>query len=217
MKTYTYKVYDASDNFLTEWTDVINEPFFSEEINTAGSELVLVLGRKPDDYDEGVSVKFGNVVKIYIDDAEADAQLFYQGEIVNYTPIFGQDERVEVTLYSLGYKLDKIIYRIADNQDQIQETGDSEYFFSDNAPVAQSFIPDAETMNSVDVKISVSEPRNVTLGIHTDSSGSPSVNAIAGSSVTTLVTATEATVTRFRFEEPLSLSLLTTYWIVLQT
>lgn len=47
-KTFSYKVYDDMDNFLGEWTDVISELGFSQEINTAGSAVEVELARNSD-------------------------------------------------------------------------------------------------------------------------------------------------------------------------
>ena len=47
-KTYAYKVYDEQDNFIGQWTDVINEFSFSQEINSPGSVTEVRLARNSD-------------------------------------------------------------------------------------------------------------------------------------------------------------------------
>lgn len=47
-KTYLYKVYDADDNFLGVWKDVISEFTYSQEINSAGSAIQVELARNSD-------------------------------------------------------------------------------------------------------------------------------------------------------------------------
>lgn len=47
-KTYLYKVYDSSNNYVGLWNDVIDEFNFTEELNTAGSAVSLTLARNSD-------------------------------------------------------------------------------------------------------------------------------------------------------------------------
>lgn len=47
-KTYLYKVYDTSDNFLGLWDDVINDFTYDQEINSAGSSIQVDLARNSD-------------------------------------------------------------------------------------------------------------------------------------------------------------------------
>lgn len=47
-KTYVYKVYDTEGNYLGQWTDVISDFHYSQEINTAGSSIDVVLARNSD-------------------------------------------------------------------------------------------------------------------------------------------------------------------------
>jgi PKD repeat protein len=47
-KTYLYKVYDESNNFLGVWDDVASDPNWSEEINSAGSSQTITLARNSD-------------------------------------------------------------------------------------------------------------------------------------------------------------------------
>lgn len=44
-KEYLYKVYDSAGNFIGVWTDVVDEPQFSQQINTPGTTMTVQLGR----------------------------------------------------------------------------------------------------------------------------------------------------------------------------
>jgi len=47
-RTYLYKVYSPSGNFLGIWDDVASDFGYSQEINSAGSAITVVLGRNSD-------------------------------------------------------------------------------------------------------------------------------------------------------------------------
>ena len=47
-KTYLYKVYDPSGNYIETWKDVVDEPEFTEEINSLGSSMTVELARNSD-------------------------------------------------------------------------------------------------------------------------------------------------------------------------
>ena len=47
-KAYLYKVYDSSDNFLGIWDDVVSDPNFTQQVNSAGSALEVELARNSD-------------------------------------------------------------------------------------------------------------------------------------------------------------------------
>jgi len=47
-KTYMYKVYDKNWNYLGIWDDVISEFGYSQEINSAGSQITVTLARNAD-------------------------------------------------------------------------------------------------------------------------------------------------------------------------
>lgn len=215
MKTYTYKVYDASGNYITDWNDVINDISFAQEINSPAVEVAIRLGRKANDYGEELDVKFKNIVKVYVSDNEADAELLLQGYIVDYSPVYDVNEYVEVIIFTFGAELDGSIYIEDETADQSQATGSTELDFGAVTKVAQSFIPTQTTMGSIDIKLFADETVNVALSIQTDSAGSPSGSIVTGSSVTKTITNTTAEVIRFTFDADITLSLATTYWIVL--
>jgi hypothetical protein len=47
-KRYLYKVYDTSNTFLGVWDDVVSDPSWSEELNSAGSSMSVTLARNSD-------------------------------------------------------------------------------------------------------------------------------------------------------------------------
>lgn len=54
-KTYLYKVYDPDGNYIETWQDVIDEPEFTEEINSLGSSMTIELARNSDSVGQIVS------------------------------------------------------------------------------------------------------------------------------------------------------------------
>lgn len=217
MKTYTYKVYDSSGNYLDDLKDVVDDPIFSQEINTAGSEMTIRLARKPDDFDEGNTVAFNNLVKIYVSDDTADAEVLFQGRIVAYAPEFSDDEGLVITLYSLGYELNDYMYTAVGGTEQSQTTGSNEYGMISTVSLAQSFIPDQTTITDVDLKLRVTIATNLTLSIQADSSGTPSGTAITNGTAVKTVTDSTATVTRFTFSDTPTVTAGNTYWLVLDS
>lgn len=47
-KQYLYKVYDSDNNYLETWKDVVNEPTWTQELNSAGSTTNVILARTSD-------------------------------------------------------------------------------------------------------------------------------------------------------------------------
>jgi hypothetical protein len=214
-KTYLYKVYNPSGQYITTWSDVQSQPVFSQEINLPSSEMVIALNRNSDDYDEGNSVDFGNIVKVYVQDREEEApQLLFQGRIVSYNPMYGGNEGVTVYLYSLGDELDDYIYRADGVSDQVQTVGSSTTTFSSSISIAQSFIPDQATLVYLVAKLYIITPRNVTVRIQTDSGGTPSGSTVTNGTAVNYLTNTTAQNIRFDFENTVTLTPATTYWIV---
>ncbi|RLA58680.1 MAG: hypothetical protein DRR04_10415 [Gammaproteobacteria bacterium] len=216
MKQFIYKVYDATDNFIETIDDVASTPHISTEINSAGSELVLKLARAPDDYDEGGSIEFGNTVKIYVKASDAvEPELFFQGKITSYTPKYKANEGVEITLYSLGAELDLHVYKALESSEQDSSSGSQLVGIGTGHSIEQSFIPDQPTLTSIDLKLYVDATTNVTLGIHTDASGSPSGSAVTNGTIIKEISASTSTVTNFAFSSPPILTTGNTYWMVI--
>lgn len=214
-KTFEYKVFDSSGTFLKTWTDVVSEPTPTEEINSPATELVVRLSRKATDFGEEEDIKFNNRVKVYIKDLEySTPTLWFNGYIANYSPVFEDPEYVEVILYSFGAELSGYIYGADEVADQSQATGSSTSTFgSPSTTLAQSFIPAVTPITSVELKLAVTEPTNVTLSIQTDATGSPSGSSLG--SVVKEITDTSATVNRFIFGSSVTVTPGSTYWLVL--
>lgn len=121
--TYTY---DFTNNihvatlqgftFKTTWDgDVSDEIEFTHELNTAGSEITVNLSRKADDFGEDDDVKFNNRVDIYVvDDDEPNGLRIFSGFILNYKPIYGDNEHVSVTLMGYGYQMEQFVIEVGD-------------------------------------------------------------------------------------------------------
>ena len=177
MKQFFYKVYDASDNFLATWDDeVISEPKYSEEINTAGTEMTIELARNPDDYGEGTEIQFDNVVIVYVKDKEyTSPAVLIQGKITKYMPFYrDKSEGVVVTILTLGDTFKDYVHSEDQIIEQSQLLEDDVESFSTTKSIAQSFIPTENTINSVDIKLAVAEPTIVTIYIQTNGAGANS-------------------------------------------
>ena len=218
MKIFIYKVYDQSGNFIKTWDDVVSEPRFSQDINNAGGEMVIKLARNPDDYGELEDVTFNNIVKIFVKDKELlEPTVIFQGYIADYTPYYEENnEGVEITLLTYGDTLKDYIHAVDEIAEQTQDTGSATETFGSTKSIAQSFIPDQNTMTSVDLKLYATVPTTVTLTIQTNGiSNEPSGTTVLNSTVNKLITDTTATVQRFTFTTPVDLTIGTTYWLVL--
>lgn len=111
-KSYLFKIYDSLGNFITTWRDVVNEPTFSIDINGGFSELTLDLARPENNFDEGVSVDYGNHIKIYVFDRDSgySGVLIYSGELTRYVPkIIGAQELVTVTFLSYWLQTNQFV------------------------------------------------------------------------------------------------------------
>jgi len=129
-KRYLYKIYDSAGTFITTWTDVINEPEFSIDINGGFSELVVQLARSESDYDEGISVDYENQLKLYEFDEDTGftGVLIYSGKISRYVPqIVGAREIVEVTFLSYWWELQQMM---------LESAGNTEVTYTTQAPDA---------------------------------------------------------------------------------
>lgn len=214
-KTFVYRVYNQFGDYIQDWSDTLDTPHFTQEINSAGSEMTVKLARNLDDFGEDVDVAFNNIVKIYVTDNEVIDELFFQGRIVNYAPYYGDTEHLTVTLYSLGYELDYIIYKTAESAEQVQVTGSTEIIIGPDSTIAQSFIPDQTSLTSVDIKgLAEISSTTITLDVRTDVSAVPNTVPITGSTVTKIITNTTAEVFKMTFDTPLTLTVASTYWLV---
>lgn len=180
-KSYIYKVYDSTGATLIKtWTDVVSELNFSQEINSAGSQVTVHLARPADNFGEGTDIIFNNQVKIYVVDNESiNGVLLFVGFIDNYSPIYGDREVVEVVIMGYGFELDK--YLIEGNQtiaDQSQAI-----FTNDEAQISrgfragQTFIVGSGVTNLSAIKLYLrpltSASQSVTVTLYASVNGSP--------------------------------------------
>jgi hypothetical protein len=145
-KKYSIKVYTNDDAYLTTWQDAINSVEFSNEINTAGSQLNIKLARNAGDYGEGTDVNFNHKVKVYcIDKEDTLGQIVFQGYISSYTPIY-KDNYVDVTVLSFGSELSQYMLQnpFDTSKSQINESGEI------NGVLAPNYIPNGYFGGNVD-------------------------------------------------------------------
>lgn len=145
-KDYVYKIYTADDVFIGVWNDVISDFSISEEINTAGSQVAVVLGRPADEFGEGLDVDFDLIVRIYAVDADdINGTPVFTGYISSYTPKFGDSEAVQVNILGFGSKLDELLIQAGEAIDQ-QQTGEPTGFnVQYNYPAAEYVRGEAQT------------------------------------------------------------------------
>ena len=204
-KTYQVKVFSQTDTFITTWTDVISDISFSNEINSAGGQLQMSLGRNAGDYGEGTDVDFGLKVKVYcFDTEEPDGLLIFQGYISAYTPVY-KDDKVEIIILGYGAELDDFILEGGDtvyitqaSQNKTYQVGDTSGFGQIQA-IVQTFVVAADTTvsavslmltNSVTTSylVVLTEYNGVTVDVTTDSKlAYGSITVPAGSGVETKI------------------------------
>ena len=110
-----YKCYSEDGTYIETLTDVISDLSIEKTINGGDGDFSFELSRKMDDFDEDVSIKFNNRVKVYLKDSYnlAGTKLVAYGYIVSYRPyLAGKKEGIEVTCLSAVSKLSNDFYRL---------------------------------------------------------------------------------------------------------
>ena len=133
-KRFLWKIYDDAGTFITTWTDVLSDPIFSIDLNGGFSELQVELARSESEYDEGVSVEYGNQLKLYVFDGDTDysGTLIYSGILTRYVPsIVGVQERVTVSFLSYWVQLEQQIIESAGDTELTYTTQDPEAILQD--------------------------------------------------------------------------------------
>ncbi len=137
-KTYIYKVYTNANVYIKTWAgpEVASELDYSQDINSPGTQVAVVLNRAADSFGEGTDIDLRNRVQIYVVDNDLpNGQLIFQGFISNYQPVYGNDERVEVTLLSFGAELDNYIIEQGESVYQSQLNSDSSDYIGTDSTV----------------------------------------------------------------------------------
>lgn len=114
-KRFTIKTYSLAGTYIKTANplDVIGDVSFTRRINAGDGECRIRLALPIDDFDEGVSIKHANVVKVFERDDTFNLTpvLIYTGFIMSYTPVFENGtEYVELQLLSLGSMLNLDFY-----------------------------------------------------------------------------------------------------------
>lgn len=124
-KEFIYKIYDNTGTFIknipigvpvfpsSDDVLVLSSPKITSEINGGQGELRIDLNARFDDFDEGVSIKLNNIIKLYqIDDLNPKGVLLYAGIIQNYEPFLKLDsEGVTIIATSIVSSLSKAFYK----------------------------------------------------------------------------------------------------------
>ena len=102
-KRYIYKIYTREGEYVTTWTDVVNDPSYTIVINGGFVEMAIKLARKTVSFGEEVDVRFANEVQVWCFDTDAPSGvLMFSGFISRYDPQNNGSED-SVIVYCLGY------------------------------------------------------------------------------------------------------------------
>jgi hypothetical protein len=237
-KTYIYKVYSSANVYIKTWSgpDVASELGFSQDLNSPGTEVAVVLNRVADSFGEGTDIDLGNRVKIYVVDNDLpNGQLIFQGFISNYQPVYGPNEHVEVTLLGFGAELDNYVIELGESTYLSQNsTNETEYIGMDdslgvtpNQAIAQTVqFTENVTISAIEIlqargTTSVHSPVTIRCDVYASdvtasspfSSGSPVLSgAIATKTLTTQDVS--ATALKFLFDTAFTIPANTAYSFV---
>src|SRR5258708_7296297 len=117
-KSYIYKVYSAAGVYIKTWagSDVVSEPNYAQDLNSPGNEMAVILARPADSFGEGTDIDLRNKVQVYVVDNDLpNGQLIFQGFISNYQPVYGANERIEITLLGYGAELDQFVIELGES------------------------------------------------------------------------------------------------------
>lgn len=129
-KKFVYKIYNSSGTFIralpvrlpvqptVDDELVLNTPKLIRKINGGGSELVVNLDTKFDDFDEGISIDHGNILKLYlIDDNNPTGKILFNGVIESYRPyLTSKTQGVKIIALSRATELQQDFYTSSGNR-----------------------------------------------------------------------------------------------------
>ena len=112
----TLKVFDEAGVFKgTYGNDVINEISFENTINGGLGQLILDTALKIDNFGQGNTIDFNNIIEIYLTDEFNTAKLIYKGYVTAYNPYLKTGkEGVKITCLGIISKLSNDFYRVGD-------------------------------------------------------------------------------------------------------
>lgn len=111
-KCFTVKVFSAAGAALGVWDDVDIGKGFHSQINGGLGELTLTLARRFFDFDEGGTVKAGNIIELWVSDTDSPAAKVYSGEISSYrASVVGEKETVEVRCLGNIARFASLLYK----------------------------------------------------------------------------------------------------------
>ena len=114
--THTYNTVE----YLATWKDVISDFKYDYEINSAGSQLNVVLARGAEQTGEGTDLEFDLQVQIFqIDDDHPTGELVFVGKVANYV-VDENTDKVEVQIIGYGSELNNYLVTSGENRVGIQ-------------------------------------------------------------------------------------------------
>lgn len=135
VKYYTYDVYKPISRststtvnppvFVGQYSDVVTDPQFSQQINNPGGQMTIQRGVDPTNFGEGTLVDYNNyvVVKAFTEDYPNGVTIFL-GFISSYTPnIEAGNQYVEIILLAYGAEFSQYL-TIADPVVDVQNGSD---------------------------------------------------------------------------------------------
>lgn len=114
--THTYN----TTTYLATWKDVVSEFKYDYEINSAGSQLTVVLARGAESTGEGTDLEFDLQLQVMqIDDEHPTGIQVFLGKIVNYL-VDEVTNKVDVVVIGYGQELDNFMLTAGDNLIAVQ-------------------------------------------------------------------------------------------------
>ena len=115
-KHFNIKVYDFAGTYIKSFSPdvVMNNILFSSEANAGFGECVINLALPFDNFDEGNSINFENIIKVYeYDDVNhSSGTLIFTGVVMDYTPVAGKGlEFVELSAIGLLALLSRSFFK----------------------------------------------------------------------------------------------------------
>lgn len=145
-KTYVYKVYENDGTTLLktwEGNVVVSLPTFNAQMKGGYGNCSLRLKLPFDDFDEGTSIAYGNIVKIYeVDTDNVNGRIIYTGYISQYNPFFDNNkEGVNIELLGLVSLLTRDYYKNGATYAVTETSQDPSTIFQNIITQANSVLP----------------------------------------------------------------------------
>lgn len=222
IKSYIYQIF-RNGAFLGVLQNVTSKFGYSQNINSAGSDLTIVVGQSPDtpglaspmgSFDETALVRNGNQVRVYeVSDAYPNAKIVFSGKITRWEADYVTSQLTAV-VYSNGMDLDNYIIQGAGEVTDVNQTsgGTGEEIYqtsSDYNYAGQTWktSADIEILSALTVRLNTQNAAvPITVNVYSAVNGT-----LLGTSSKT-VTNNAATDVKFVFSPTITTAPLTTYF-----